>query len=154
MVMSARARLEPRPLPILVLLSGLFTLLLVGSLVVPAGASGTATTYLAGGRSSAGAVIRPRRVVLSGDSTLWLTRAHWSSWRHGQAVGVARTHWNNCKPNCASGTITVVPARIILYRTRHRCGRWFYTRVRFHFTASRPPGVRQGYRWNAAPACT
>jgi hypothetical protein len=126
------------------------------STVAPAHAAGStfSPTYLAGGRVASGAVIRPRHVVLSGDSTLWLTRAHWRTWRHWLALGHARSHWDNCIPNCATGTITVKPAQITLSRPRHRCGKWFYTRVTFHFTAGRPPGIAQNYRWNAAPTCT
>jgi len=121
----------------------------------PAGAVAAtrSPTYLAGGRVSSGAVVRPAHLVLSGDSTLWLTRAHWRFWRHRRAIGQTRSHWASCDPNCASGKIVVRPARVTLSRPRHRCGQWFFTRVTFHFTAGRPQGVPQNYRWNAAPTC-
>jgi hypothetical protein len=138
----------------LAILGAVITALILATVVPAQAASSTfSPSYLAGGRVSSGAVIRPRHVVLSGDSTLWLTRAHWRTWGHWQGLGHARSHWDNCIPNCAAGKITVKPAQITLSRPRHRCGKWFYTRVKFHFTAGRPPGITQDYRWNAAPIC-
>ncbi len=110
-------------------------------------------TYLAGGRVSSGAVIRPQHVVLSGDSTLWLTRARWTSWRSARARGSAWSHWDNCKPDCATGKIVVKPAKLTLFRARHLCGKWFFTRVRFYFTRGTPLAIPQNYVWNSRPVC-
>jgi hypothetical protein len=144
-------RVAPRSIPAVVL--ALVVVLVAVTTGAAAAAATPRHTYLAGGRASSAAVIRPHHVVLSGDSTLWLTHARWASWRSALARGRASTHWDDCKPNCATGKIVVKPAKITLFRARHVCGRWFFTRVRFHFTHGTPLAIPQNYVWNSRPVC-
>jgi hypothetical protein len=110
-------------------------------------------TYLASGGVASDRHYKPKTIVLSGDSTLFLKNATWHVWNNTTASASARSGWNDCDPNCAKGTIHWYLTKVTLSKPMLICGRHFFTRVTFHFTHGRPTGVAQDYRWNATPAC-
>ena len=57
---------------------------------------------------------RPATIGFSGDSTNIVSHLTWTSWGPTTAVGHGLLGLDNCKPNCASGTVTEVLTTIEL----------------------------------------
>ena len=57
---------------------------------------------------------KPTTIDVSRDSSNIVAHLTWDTWGPGGAVGHGTAALNNCKPNCAQGTITKVPATIHL----------------------------------------
>jgi hypothetical protein len=59
-----------------------------------------------------GMMYRPHDLMFSGDSTLWMTGVHWH-WTATRAVGHGIAGVNSCNPDCATGSVAYVPARVV-----------------------------------------
>jgi hypothetical protein len=95
--------------------------------------------YLADGGSVTGTALRAPACrsgcVLSGDSTVALWDMTWTAWGSAQASGTGTEKLDDCDPNCASGTVHAVPARVVLGDPVLVCvsgtARWLWSRVSF-----------------------
>ena len=88
----------------------------------------TSPTTAAGGSNGAGPVLivrtsdgtvgydgrEPSTIGFSKDSSNIVTHLVWSSWGPTTAVGHGTLGINNCKPNCATGKVTQIPATVQL----------------------------------------
>ncbi len=54
----------------------------------------------------------PSTIGFSRDSSNIVSHLTWSSWGPTAAVGHGTLGLNNCKPNCATGTVTQVSATV------------------------------------------
>lgn len=57
---------------------------------------------------------KPSTIDFSRDSTNIVDHLTWTSWGPSTALGHGELGLNNCQPNCATGTVTKVPATIRL----------------------------------------
>jgi hypothetical protein len=57
---------------------------------------------------------RPALIDLSADGGDIIGRITWSRWTATEAIGTGTRTLQSCKPNCAEGTDTEVPERIVL----------------------------------------
>jgi hypothetical protein len=110
-------------------------------------------TYLAEGHVASNHHYKPARIILSGDSTLFLRHANWHGWSTLSATGSAQSGWNYCQPDCAAGPVKWFLAKVSLSKPRFVCGHHFFTRARFHFTHGRPKGIPQDFVYNTTPTC-
>ncbi len=58
--------------------------------------------------------VRPPEVAFSADSGNIVTKITWLSWGPDTAVGTGIWGYNNCQPNCASGSVTDYSAELTL----------------------------------------
>jgi hypothetical protein len=115
-------------------------------------------TYIAGGQDLAGpALYKPACKVkfdcaLSGDSTAFLYRMHWSQWSTTKAVGTGTYLLNDCTPNCAEGRFYSVPIVVTFTNPVKACAgkavRWYWTKASFRY----PHGIPSALRGDSAPA--
>jgi serine/threonine protein kinase len=87
----------------------------------PASAPGQSPTPKAGNSSQLPVVtigtytgIEPSEIGFSGDGGNVVTAMSWVSWTATGATGIGTSGIDNCIPDCASGTVTQVPATITL----------------------------------------
>ncbi|HTA32769.1 MAG TPA: hypothetical protein VK721_05035 [Solirubrobacteraceae bacterium] len=78
--------------------------------------------------------VRPAEIVFAADGNWNVTGLSWRGWGTGVARSDGTSHVNDCIPNCAQGTVALVPARIALWspgrlrgRTIYRCYHLYYT---------------------------
>jgi hypothetical protein len=78
--------------------------------------------------------LRPSEIVFAADGNWEVTGLRWHGWGTGVARSDGTSHVNDCIPNCAQGTITLVPAHVTLsnpgrYHNReiYRCYHLYYT---------------------------
>jgi hypothetical protein len=64
-------------------------------------------------------VVRPKRVLYTGDGTGFLTDLIWSTWTYTVAVGSGIDWIDNCRPDCARAPHRRVPARVRAWRPRN-----------------------------------
>src|SRR3954447_11711314 len=119
----------------LALCASAFALLLV---VAPSGAFHGSKVYVAGHADSSSPRYKPKRVWLSGDSTLYVNRIHWRAYNGYVAKARGVGHINDCNPDCADGHFHRHRLALRLKRPRRPCGRYFYSRVRITW-AGHPP---------------
>jgi predicted Ser/Thr protein kinase len=55
---------------------------------------------------------KPAMIGVSGDSGNVVQDIDWTSWTATSATGDGTSGWDNCVPNCASGTMTQVPTEV------------------------------------------
>lgn len=72
-----------------------------------------------------GLVVQPRAIVFDADGNNDVTGLRWSGWGRGSASGNGMDHVDDCRPNCANGTVRRYKARVRLYRP----GGWHHKRV-------------------------
>jgi hypothetical protein len=89
--------------------------------------------------------------ALSGDSTAFLYRMKWATWSATEAVGTGTDKLNDCRPNCAAGTIYPVAAVVTLSQPVKACSssgtRSFWSHASFTF----PDGLPKALRGQDAP---
>lgn len=83
-------------------------------------------------------VVRPHRLLVSGDGSLFVKKMTWTHWGSLKAHGRGTSAVNRCRPDCAHGTYRFDPVVVTLARARHRCGHWFFTRLVLHYPAGHP----------------
>lgn len=108
-------------------------------------------------RGCVGHTVRPGRIVIAcADGQVYATGIHYSSYGRRKARGQGTVWRNDCNPDCANGTVTSHPARIVLSRIL-RCGsRYFYGEISWKYTDTAPPSGSSG-RANIkpfSPRCT
>lgn len=62
---------------------------------------------------------KPKSFRMSGDSTLFAQKLHWSRWGGKTARGTGVAAFNLCRPDCAAGHFVHYPARIVLSKRRY-----------------------------------
>jgi hypothetical protein len=103
---------------------GLLAALATAALLLPASAMGTGQVFvLLWGQSFA---YKPHSIRLSGDSTVFAQRLHWSSWGGKTAYGTGVAAFNTCRPDCAAAHFIRYPAKIVESRRR------YCNSIRFH----------------------
>ncbi|WP_395693670.1 hypothetical protein [Nocardioides sp.] len=120
----------------------LLPLAMAPSEAVTDGGRAAPRTYWASSGSGSYPVYRPRILYVSGDGTLMVKPARWSSWTATRAVGHGIAWVTRCTPDCASGPIAKRPARIVLYRATDVCGHRFFTGFKLVYRNG------QVYRWD------
>ena len=110
-------------------------------------------TYIAAGQYLTGpALYKPAckarfGCAISGDSTAFLYRMHWTKWGTAKAVGTGTYLLNGCTPNCAEGKFYSVPIVVTFTSPVKACMgksvRWYWTKATFRFTHGLPRAVRQ-----------
>ncbi|HLK00218.1 MAG TPA: hypothetical protein VKU39_09960 [Streptosporangiaceae bacterium] len=89
---------------------------------------------------------------LSGDSTAFLYRMHWTMWTTGKAVGTGTYLLNSCTPNCAQGRFLSVPIVVTFTHPAKACvgksARWYWTEASFRY----PKGLPRQLQGANAPA--
>jgi hypothetical protein len=113
---------------------------LASGALLGAGPAGAASAGLPKVRIGAFSGTKPGSIAFSGDSGNIVARIMWTSWNHSTAFGVGSWGYEDCRPNCAQGTVTFYRATIALSRP-----------VRGQFTQlierqSGPHGHEFGYR--------
>jgi hypothetical protein len=82
--------------------------------------------------------IEPKEIFLSGDSTLYVENATWTSWTTADAAGSGVMVLNDCVPYCAAGHLLRYPVTIHLDQPQQTsCGQIWGGNV-FTFTGSVP----------------
>jgi hypothetical protein len=79
---------------------------------------------VAGGRAQ-----RPRTLQLTGDGTLEVTGAQWSSWGGSTATGSGNAEYHGCTPNCAQATVHMAFVSVRMSGVRTCSGRQYYSSV-------------------------
>jgi hypothetical protein len=115
-----------------------------------------ASTFLAEGQEINGtALYEPAcggyGCALSGDSTAFLYHMKWATWSATEAVGTGTYKLNDCRPNCAAGTVYPVATVVTLSQPVKACSssgtRWFWSRASFAF----PDGLPRALQGQDAP---
>ncbi|MDA8056566.1 MAG: hypothetical protein M0032_01125 [Actinomycetota bacterium] len=92
-----------------------------GASTPPAGSSGGGPVLIV--HNADGAVTfdgeRPGTIDFSVDSSNIVTHLTWSAWGPTGATGTGTLMANNCRPNCAQGTVTPVPTTVTLSGVSH-----------------------------------
>jgi hypothetical protein len=68
-------------------------------------------------------------------------RLHWSRWNDSEGLARGGEWQITCKPNCASGSYHYHRVTLKAYRARYLSGYFVFTRLRIHFTRSKPAGL-------------
>lgn len=77
---------------------------------------------------------KPVRHVLScADANSGLRKLTWSTWGRQTATAAGRYYWNDCQPDCASGTTHTSKATVKLKRPRTQHGERVFTKVVVRF---------------------
>ncbi len=105
----------------------------------------TARTYFANGQSPSFPVYRSRVLGVAGDGSFYVKRMRWWAWGSRSARGRGTGIQGVVDQAKFSGPVTVR-----LSRPRRRCGRRFFTRGLFVFTAGKPAGIPRRWRWTLA----
>ncbi len=82
---------------------------------------------------------RPHTIVISGDSSYYVTHIRWSSYNGAVARGRGTSNVDNCLPTCAQGHIYRDAVRIRLTRPHRKCGRYYYGTIHLYWPRRRPP---------------
>jgi hypothetical protein len=115
-----------------------------------------ASTFLAEGQEINGAALYEPACggygcALSGDSTAFLYHMKWATWSATEAVGTGTYKLNDCRPNCAAGTVYPVATVVTLSQPVKACSssgtRWFWSRASFTF----PDGLPSALQGQDAP---
>jgi hypothetical protein len=89
--------------------------------------------------------------ALSGDSTAFLYRMHWTAWTTSKAVGTGTYLLNGCTPSCAAGKFFKVPIVVTFTNPVKACAgksvRWYWTKASFRY----PKGLPRELRGTNAP---
>jgi hypothetical protein len=103
---------------------------------------------------------RPKTIVYTADdSGFWAGRQsghtyaslNWSKWSSTIAEGSGFAWINNCRPNCASGTLHAYPVHLKLSRPRTEAQHLVFSRLTETFTGTRPPHASHStYQWIVA----
>ena len=72
---------------------------------------------------------KPGTMIFSADGSLYLKSIAWQGWGTDTAIGTGTAYADNCKPNCAEGTYSKHPARIVLTAPKPWNGKLAYTRA-------------------------
>lgn len=108
-------------------------------------APASARTYFANGQSPSFPVYRPRVLGVAGEGSFYVKRMRWSAWGSRSARGRGTGIQGVADQAKFAGPVTVR-----LSRPRRRCGRRFFTRGLFVFTAGKPAGIPRRWRWTLA----
>jgi hypothetical protein len=114
--------------------------------------SATAAGASSAGHSSAGhtkvvanclkPAYKPKKIILTcADANSDLSHIHYASWTATRASGRARLDFNDCNPNCASGTFEHQPVTFVLTRVRDVKGTEIFTRVVVTQKTTYSPGI-------------
>lgn len=99
----------------------MLAVMLAGSALIPATAlAGTKVLLHTWGST---VLYKPRSFRISGDSTLFAQKLHWTSWGGATAKGHGLAAFNNCTPDCAAGHFDHYSARVVLSH-RSYCSRF------------------------------
>ncbi len=110
-----------------------------------------ASTFLAEGQEINGtALYEPAcggyGCALSGDSTAFLYHMKWATWSATEAVGTGTYKLDDCRPNCAAGTVYPVATVVTLSQPVKAClpagTRWYWSRASFRFPHGLPAALR------------
>lgn len=109
-------------------------------------------TYIAAGQSLRGTELyKPAcdvkfHCILSGDSTAFLYRMHWTKWTTTSAVGTGTYLLNSCNPSCAGGKFYSVPIVVTFTNPVKACAgtsaRWYWTKASFRYPHGLPAALR------------
>jgi hypothetical protein len=72
---------------------------------------------------------RPSSLELTGDGTLYVSGAQWTSWGASSATGTGNAQYHGCTPSCAQATPHTALVWIRLSRIRVCAGRQYYSSV-------------------------
>jgi hypothetical protein len=85
--------------------------------------------------------VQPAKITITcADANFYVTGLRWSSWKATSASGAGTATVNDCTPNCAAGKFHTYPVTITLGQPTSCNGRTVFTRLRWHFTRTKPPG--------------
>ncbi len=110
-----------------------------------------ASTFLAEGQEINGtALYEPAcggyGCALSGDSTAFLYHMKWATWSATEAVGTGTYKLDDCRPNCAAGTVYPVATVVTLSQPVKACfssgTRWFWSHASFTFPDGLPKALQ------------
>jgi hypothetical protein len=85
--------------------------------------------------------MRPPRVTFAADGNHYVTQLRWRGWGNNTTRATGIDHIDNCVPNCVSGHIFAVPAKVTLSRPGKQMRREVY-RCFNVFAPSGPAGQR------------
>lgn len=104
---------------------GVTALVLLGAIVAPTAAAATVFFHDADAKN----VVKPKTMFLSGDGTLDVFHATWSSWGGSAADGSGMAEWHGCTPTCAAGKPHHSHVTITLSRIKTCKGKQYYSHV-------------------------
>jgi hypothetical protein len=82
--------------------------------------------------------------VLCGDGSFRAVRMSWSSWTATSASGRGTAKVNDCKPNCAEGSIESFRVKLVASRPRTCAnGKREFRRLTYSFPRTKPDGARR-----------
>lgn len=106
---------------------------------VPTAAFQGHQVYVANGASTSSAFFRPRRWVLAGDGSYYLSNIRWSSYNGPVARARAIAHVENYSTHRFYSPYRV---SLRLWNPGRRCGRYFYTKIHQRYPANLAPPRR------------
>lgn len=100
-------------------------LALIGAIAAPATAAATVRFHDVNAQN----VVKPKTLFLTGDGTLEVQSATWSSWGGANARGAGNAEWHGCTPNCAAAKVHHAHVTITLSNVKTCAGRKYYSHV-------------------------
>jgi hypothetical protein len=85
----------------------------------------TAAVYFQG--VAGPSVQRPGSLELTGDGTLYVSGAQWTSWGGQAAMGTGIAHYHGCTPTCAQAPVQDALVAIRMFGIRACAGRRYYS---------------------------
>lgn len=88
--------------------------------------------------------VRPSEIVFAADGNWAVTGLHWHGWGTGVARSDGTSRVNDCIPNCAQGTIALVPAHVTLSNPGRYRGREMYRCYSLDYTVKTSAPAERG----------
>jgi hypothetical protein len=95
------------------------------------------------GQSTSNAAFRPGTLGVAGEGSFVVKYSKWRSWnqRAARGTGIGVQGYYN-------GPHFRGPVRIVLYRPRIICGKWFFSKAIFTFLRGKPDGIPRRWHWD------
>jgi hypothetical protein len=101
------------------------TLACLGAIAVPAAASANVVFRDVDMHQ----LVKPKTLFLTGDGTLAVQSATWSSWGGATASGSGKAEYHGCTPSCAGATVHHAHVTIKLSKIKTCSGKQYYSHV-------------------------
>jgi hypothetical protein len=94
---------------------------------------------------------RPTYVLFGQRSTI--SGLRWRDWNSARARAAGTLEFNDCMPDCASGSLTYYRVAVTLSRIRTCNEKPHYLTMLFRYTGARPPGKPVSYHEGYGRLC-